>query len=64
MGLDQMKFALNHPYLFKKKKVAVFLGWTNFFVNYFVEQLNVFVILTSFHGLGLIGNFIALQVIG
>jgi hypothetical protein len=37
IGLQQMKFALNHPYLFKKKKTAVLVSWLIFFANYMVE---------------------------
>jgi hypothetical protein len=59
-----MKFALNHPYLFEKKKTSWLISFLGAFSNYMVEQCNVFVILTSFHGIGLVGNFIALQVIG
>ena len=63
-GLDQMKFALNHAYLFKKKRTAAMIGWLTFSTSFCVEQLNVFVILTSRYGIGLVANFIALQVIG
>jgi hypothetical protein len=55
-----MKFALNHPYMFEKKGTAIMVAWANFLITYLVEQLNVFVILTSFHGIGLVGNFVAL----
>ena len=35
--LDQMKFALNHPYMFKKKKTSFLVSWLGFFVNFLVE---------------------------
>jgi hypothetical protein len=37
IGLEQMKFAINHPYLFKKKKTAILVSWLIFFANYMVE---------------------------
>lgn len=62
-GLCRMKYALNHPYLFNNPGIAAFIGFIQAFMNFMVETLNLFVILTSFDPIDILANFVVLQII-
>ena len=59
-GLDRMKFSVNHPYMFQNPSIAGIIGATQAFMNFMVEILNVFVILTSFDPIDILANFVVL----
>ena len=40
LGLDMMKFAINHPFKFKNPHIAVYCGLSKVVINFVVEMLN------------------------
>jgi hypothetical protein len=63
LAIDMMRYSLNHPYNFSNSNLAFFVGLLCFIQNSCVEFVCIAVILTSFTPLGIVYNFIALQVI-
>lgn len=63
MGLSNMKFALNHSYLFQSYVKAWTVGFLQSFTVIIVEIVNIEIILTSLTPLDIVYNFIALAVI-
>ena len=62
-GLDNMKFCLNHPYLFQSYKQAWLVGFLQSLITIMVEFANIEIILTSVNPVDIVYNFIALAII-
>lgn len=62
-GLNSMKFAINHPYLFENPKIAFFASLMKNSTAFLTELLNVFYLLETEDSLDMLANFVALQVI-
>lgn len=62
-GLDNMKFCLNHPYMFQSYKQAWTAGFLQCTVTIMVEIVNIEIILTSLNPVDIVYNFIALAII-
>jgi hypothetical protein len=62
-AIDLMRYSLNHPYNFYNPYLAFFIPFLSFVSTAGVELVCVAVIITSFTPLGIVYNFIALQVI-
>ena len=62
-SLERIKFSLNHSYLFKYKFQAVLVPFIQFCMVFFVETMNMLVILTYFEPLNIVSNFVALSIV-
>lgn len=62
-GLDNMKFCLNHPYLFQSYRQAWLAGFLQTLIVVLVEFVNIEIILTSLNPVDIVYNFIALAII-
>ena len=62
-SLDNMKFALNHPYLFQDYTIAYTCAFLQFFTTVMTEMANVALILTAIDPINCTLNFIALAII-
>ena len=62
-GMDNMKYSLNHPYLFQSWFQAWIAGFLQAFIVSAVEFCNIAIILTSLSPIGTVFNFIALAII-
>lgn len=62
-GLDNMKFCLNHPYMFTSYIHAWTAGFLQCIVTIMVEVVNIEIILTSLNPVDIVYNFIALAII-
>lgn len=62
-GLDNMKFALNHSYLFQSYFSAALVGFMQSFIVIAVELVNIEIILVSLDPLDIVYNFIAIAII-
>lgn len=62
-GLDNMKFCLNHSYLFQSWKYAWLVGFLQCLIVIMVEIVNIQIILTSTNPVDIVYNFIALAII-
>ena len=62
-GLNNMKYAVNHPWKFNNYKIAWFCGFMQAFNVFVVETVNFAALLTNFTIIEIIMNFLALVVI-
>ena len=62
-GLDMMKYAVNHPYKFRKWYVAYLIGLTQFSVLVTVELVNLIVLVSNNSIEDILMNFLALIVL-
>ena len=62
-GLLNMKFALNHHYLFHDYKKAALVGFLQCIIVLAVEIVNIEIILTALDPLDIVYKFVALAVI-
>ena len=62
-SLNNMKFALNHPYLFQDYSTAYICAFLQFFTTIMTEFANVALILTATDPINCTLNFIALAII-
>lgn len=62
-GLENMKFALNHPYYFQSPFLAWLVGFLQCTITIMVEVVNMEIILISTDPVNIVYNFIALAII-
>ena len=62
-GLSNMKFALNHRYVFKSWLSAWTVGFLQTVIVILVEVVNIEIILTSTDPLNIVYNFISIAII-
>lgn len=62
-SLNRMKFAVNHEYMFQTPGLAFLSALLQFIVNFLIDFMTVLVMLTHHTGIGLVANFVVLQVI-
>lgn len=62
-GVHNLKFALNHPYLFQSWIKAATVGFLQAFIVLCVEFCNIEIILTSENPLDIVYNFVVLGII-
>jgi hypothetical protein len=62
-ALNNMKYVLNHQYIFEQPKVAFMVTFLHFVCTFMTETTNIFVILTSLYPLDIVLNFIAIAII-
>ena len=61
-ALTRMKFASNHSYLFHSPGIAAVCGFLQAAMNFWIEGMNIIVLLTVFEPLNLIAQFVVLQI--
>ena len=62
-GLNMMKYANNHPWLFRSWKTAYMIGFCQFLVVFIVELVNLAILTTNNTVMDIIMNFLALVII-
>ena len=62
-GMNMMKYAMNHPWKFTNWQRAFFIGFSQAFMIFAVEAVNMIVLLTNHTMLDTVMNFLALVII-
>lgn len=62
-GMERMKYACNHPYVFHSWQLAFLTAWCQATVVTLVEACNIVVICVAFYPIAIVLNFIAIAVI-
>lgn len=62
-ALMNMKYVLNHHYIFQRPNLAFMISYMHFFVTTSTELCNICIIITSLYPVSIVLNFIAIAII-